>query len=758
MSARVLKSLIASALLLVGSVAFAQTPADEENFKTLLREGKDLYERGKAKEAYEKLEQALRIKVDDKLVLYMREEIGGKVLQQMLMEGGEIRQTALRILELAKAKGRNLATKPEEREKWVMQLDSPKFEQVRIAEAQLMAIGTWACDNLVAHLGDQKSETLRTNVIVTLTHMAEEGTLAVVEALNSTDKLTAQNACIVLGNTGDIRSLGELRRVVESGTTDAEVKTFAQRAIDRVVAAHKEETALAGKSAKETYVILAERWYRSHPSVMHYMFGDYVVWRWSAEQNKLIGREVPPFAMNEELAEEACHDAIMIDNGYADAWSLLCCVSYQQYNEAGVALEEGQKKFDMGDIKAEDLDGLKKGMADIEQANFLGTMGGRDALYRALAKSLADDTAQVSVSICWGLANSAQGGDLMGAGDVIGPPLCQALDNADKRVRYAAAEAVIKLNPTQSFANIDKVAANLGDAVREQAVRVALLVEPDDTLRARMADTLRASGIYVVEASSAAHALMKAKEFPIEDVVICDGQTLNTVVFSVEIRGKNQAETSVLDSLQQDLRTKQIPIVVTGADAAEITKWQGIFKTEVKDYAEKGIDGAAWQAKLDPIIAPTMDRSKKRAELAAITAAEMLATIRTQNTIFTNLNVAVDGCIAGLDGRVDTIRRPICKALGALANPSALDALSRILADGSADPMVRVAAAEDGLARIYQQSAAAPSDDQVKALVAGITDANVDVQRATAKAIGAARLSNEQRATIFAAKRLHQLK
>ncbi|MBR7443194.1 response regulator, partial [Klebsiella pneumoniae] len=77
------------------------------------------------------------------------------------------------------------------------------------------------------------------------------------------------------------------------------------------------------------------------------------------------------------------------------------------------------------------------------------------------------------------------------------------------------------------------------------AVRVALLVEPDDTTRARMADQLRGAGIYVVEASSAQHALMKAKEFPIEDVIICDGQTLNTVVFSVEIRGKNQAETSV---------------------------------------------------------------------------------------------------------------------------------------------------------------------------------------------------------------------
>lgn len=757
MSARVLQSLTLSALLLAGTAAFAQGP-DEEQFKTLYREGLDLYQRGQKKEAYEKLEQALRIKVDDKLVLYMRDEMSWKTLQMMLMDGGEIRQTALRIMELAKSKAQNLRKKPEEIEAYVMQLDSTKFVQVQEAEYHLRAIGTYSNGPLIGHLGDPKSETLRTNVIVCLSHMAEEATMAVADALNSTDKLTQQNACVVLGNIGDIRALGELRRVVEAGGIDAEVKTFAQRAIDRIMAAHPEETTLAGKSAKETYVMLAERWYRSHPSVMHYMFGDYVVWRWSAEQNKIVGRDVPPFSMNEELAEEALHDAIQIDNAYADAWSLLACVSFQQNEEAGVALEDAEKQFSLGYIKQEDLDGLKKEMASIEQAQFLGVMAGRDALYRALAKSLADDTAQVSVAICWALGKTALGGDLVSAGDVIGSPLTEALKNADKRVQYAAAEAIIRLNPTQAFANIELVASNLGRAIREQAVRVALLVEPDDTTRARMAETLSQAGIYVVQASSAKHALLKIKEFPVEDVIICDGQTLNTVVFSVEIRGKNQAETSVLDSLQQDLRTKQVPIVVTGANAEEINKWQGIFKTEVKDYAEKGLDGAAWQQKLDPLIQPTMDRSKQRAEKAAISAAEALSLIRIQNTVFTNLSAAVEGGVAALDGRTDSIRIPVCKALGSLGDPAALDALSKVLADASNDKNVRIAAAGDGLARIYQQSAASPTEDQVKALIAGITDADVDVQRATSRAIGAARLTNEQRAAIFAAKRLHQLK
>jgi CheY-like chemotaxis protein len=765
MSSRtLLKSVLVSAAVLTG-VLFVAPGAwadDEETFKTLCREGKDAYLRGNAKEAYEKFEQAMRIKVDDRLVLYIRDEVGYKVLVQMMMDPAEpqLRQTALRLMEYAKGRADSWRRNHEEREALVMALDSNKFDQVQEAELKLRNCGTFACQELVDHLGDPRSETLRTNIIVCLSHMGSEATMAVAEALNSTDKLTQQNAAVVLGNLHDIRGLGELRRVAENGGTPAEVKTFVDRAIQRIMEEHPEETTLAGKTAKETMVVLAERWYRSHPSVMHYQFGDWMVWRWSAAQNKLVGREVPPFAMNEELAEEACHDAIALDNAYMDAWSLLACVSFQQHEEGQIALEDTEWRFSLNEVKQEDLDKLKAELLNIEQAQFLGQMAGRDALFQALAKSLADDTAQVSVAICWALAKTAQGGDLPAAGDAIGTPLSDALMNKDKRVRYAAAIACVYLNPKQSFTNSDRVIVNLADAAAEQTVRVALLIEPDDNTRGQMRETLNSAGIYVVEAPDAKRGIMKAKEFPNEDVIICDGTTLNQVVFSVEIRGKNQAEASVLDSLQQDLRTKSIPVVVTGSSNEELAKWQGIFKEEVKDYVLKSAAAEEWTKRLEPLFAVDriINRSKKRAEKAAIDACDALAHVRIQDTIFSNYSAAVPSLIQALDGRPDTVRIPACRALGSLGQAEGCDALSKILSDTGADKNVRMAAAEWGLARIYQQSGAAPSEDQVKALVAGITDADLDVQRSTSKAVGAARMTPEQRANIFAQKRLHQLK
>ncbi|NUN49297.1 MAG: hypothetical protein HUU15_10770 [Candidatus Brocadiae bacterium] len=761
MSARFWQTATLFAALLAGPSVFAQG-ADEESFKSLFREGVEAYKRGQAKEAYEKLEQALRIKVDDRLVLYMRDEVGYAVLTQMMAEGGEIRQTALRILEYAKGRAESFKRSTEEREKLVEQMDSDSFPQTTEAMHKLMNCGTWACENLVAHLGDTKSERLRTNVIVCLSKMAEEATLAVAEALNSTDKLTRQNACVVLGNIGDIRGLAELRRVVENGSEAAEVKSFAQSAIDRIMKAHPEESAWAGKSAKETYVGLAERWYRSHPSVMHYMFGDHLVWRWSPSKDALVGREVPPFALNEELAEEACHDAIALDNNFLPAWSLIACVSYQQEEEGRIALEDGESKLAIGDIKPEDLEGLKKELANIDQAGYLGQMGGTTALFLALEKSLADETAQVSAAICRALARTAKWEELPGAAGAAGTPLSEALKNGDKRVRYAAAEAVAALFPQQSVGNSELVVPNLAEAVGEQSVRVVLLIEPDDNTRGQMREALNGMGCYVVEAPDAARGLMKAKEFPTEDVIICDGTTLNQVVFSVSVLGKNQSEASVLDSLQEDLRTRQIPIIVTGGSNEDVSKWQGIFKTEVKDYSLKTIDAAEWKKKLDPIFAEdkVLNRSKRRAEESAIRAAEAIASIRIQDTAFTNFASAVGPLAGALEGRPDTIRIPVCKALGALgqADQTAIDALSKVLADPGNDKGVRCAAAEWGLARIFQQSGATPNEDCVKALIAGITDADNDVQRATSRAIGAAKMSNEQRAAIFAEKRLHGIK
>jgi tetratricopeptide (TPR) repeat protein len=140
MRARFLTSLTLSALLFAGIASFADP--DEEQFKALYREGLDLYNRGQKKEAYEKLEQALRIKVDDKLVLYMRDEMSWKTLQMMMMDEGEIRQTALRIMELAKSKAANLKKNEAEIEAYVLQLDSPKFVQVTEAEMHLRAVGS----------------------------------------------------------------------------------------------------------------------------------------------------------------------------------------------------------------------------------------------------------------------------------------------------------------------------------------------------------------------------------------------------------------------------------------------------------------------------------------------------------------------------------------------------------------------------------------------------------------------------------------
>src|SRR5688572_25136245 len=61
MSARALRVVVVFASLLVGGSVFAQG-ADEEQFKTLFREGVEAFKRGNPEEAYLKLEQALRIK------------------------------------------------------------------------------------------------------------------------------------------------------------------------------------------------------------------------------------------------------------------------------------------------------------------------------------------------------------------------------------------------------------------------------------------------------------------------------------------------------------------------------------------------------------------------------------------------------------------------------------------------------------------------------------------------------------------------
>jgi RNA polymerase sigma-70 factor, ECF subfamily len=79
-------------------------------FRSLFREGVDFYQVGSHDASCARFAAALDLGVDRDDLLYMRDELNWKSLQSMLMDGGDVRSTALRIMEVARSKAPAEAT------------------------------------------------------------------------------------------------------------------------------------------------------------------------------------------------------------------------------------------------------------------------------------------------------------------------------------------------------------------------------------------------------------------------------------------------------------------------------------------------------------------------------------------------------------------------------------------------------------------------------------------------------------------------
>ncbi len=765
----------AVALLLAVLIALTAgiSPAaaqDEGQVKQLFREGITAFDAGDYAKAYEAFESALRMNPSNDLILYLRDEAGDGRLHQMMLQGGDLAQTAMRIMELAKGVFDRVRRSPEEIQAFVKKLESQGFDERWEGILSLVQVGQLACPPLIDLLRDQTSDDLRTNVIVTLTRLHDDAVLPLVEALDSGSAFQRQNAAIVLGNIKDWRAAAALKKVVENGGETPEVKQYASEALWKITGTGEE----SWPSAKELYFQLAEKFYLNHPQVMRKYYQDYIVWKWDTKEDKLTWKEVPAFQLNERLAVEACFDAIALDANYEPAWPLLACAYFAMHDEGAIARKTLENNVKAGSASQEALDKLNADLANLERAGLFGPLAGKKNLYKALERSLNDDRPTVAVAVIRALRTSGQGEELPHpiAGDTgaVGPdiadtdpshfgyPLVRALISDDKRVRYAAAECLVTMNPKTPFLGANRVVPVLGEALQEMRVRTVLVIDTDAEVRNRLRDEITKLGYYPILAASAQEGLHKAKAFPAEDVVLVDFKTAGKVVFTATAVNLKVSET-VFDSLKQDQRTAGIPVMIL-ANAEEMESARNIYKEEAKGYLAKSAayltspeDQQALKTALEDLFSSPEHQAdaKAAAENLVIAAADALAKLDPNNPVFDRVE-AVEALVSNTVNRPDNIKIAALRALAAIGDPAAIEPLAKVYETGDNAKDVRVAAGH-ALAAIFKTSHAVVADPVYQTLKAGLVGDDIDLSAAAASALGNAALSPEQARDLMESRR-----
>lgn len=646
----------------VGGSALAQD--------TPLKEAVTLLRLNKPDDALAKLREILVSDPSNTQALELYRSVSQDEWFMLMTQKGEVQQIAQTLLERArvdmKARSRDeaaitalVATATSK--------DSDYGARRKAINALINEHGEFAVPPLVDKLGnpdDSEGQVMAISVLVELRTIA---VVPLLEALKSGNERMVQNVAAALYHIDDDRALPLMSHLA----TD-------ERLPVREVA--KKYIAKKGVQAGQAVpMLLAQSQTYLKGIVPPGAYSD-VVWSWNGE--KLVANDVPALLYPCELAKSVAGDAVRIAPGDAAARSALAQANLAQANLIETSIQKGEES-------------LKPVEAMGAELRITALATGLESLRSALRTGLEQQMAPVAVGAIQAL-QIAETRESMNDS-----PLKDALASQDKRVRYAAAEALVAASGGAAVPDSDRVVAVLGEAVTEQAVRVVQVIGPESTTKAAVEATNKVRG-YAVEASADARSgMLKLRINPNVDVIV-----VNEAL-------PDDLPQNIIGNVKKDPRLASAKILVLTTDEEKAKERFG----DQVGYIKGPLTGEALVAEVNKAMEGVVDAAALRAESFAANASVALASVAA------NSNGAIAPVVANVAaqlGRADAVSVPAAKALGHGGGAGELPALSTAL--GGAGSVELKKAVAEAIGNICRRLGNCP-DDVATALAAALDGA-----------------------------------
>jgi alkylhydroperoxidase family enzyme len=343
----------------------------------------------------------------------------------------------------------------------------------------------------------------------------------------------------------------------------------------------------------------------------------------------------------------------------------------------------------------------------------------------ALEAGLKKDQANVAVGAIEALAQVEERAELSQSS------MLAALDSTDKRVRYAAATALVKASNGVSVPSADKVVDALAQAVTEESVRVVQVIGNSEGLAQATKEAASQRGYAVACEANAIRGMQSLLVNPGTDVVVIQ-----------EILPDGLPE-DVINNIKKDPRMANTKVIVVAKDAEAATSrfepFSGLVSVVAGPLTSESLVAAVNTA-MEGVGA---EPQNVRAESYATQASNALLAMAAGKC-------SIAGALGSLEkqlDRADAVAVPAAKALGLNGTDSNLAALVTTL-KGSGSSELKIASAEaigDILGRANSCS------DEVAQALADIlgSDAEMPIRLAVAGAVGKAKLDSARRAALF---------
>jgi len=689
---------------------------DRAQIDQLFDQAQDLWKRGRTEEAAAALKELLAADPTQSTAYDLLRKAENQMFLDLLKAGGDSALAARRLLELAHPGELQRIKDAGAIKALVGQAVHGEDHGVRThAIRQLLANhGEYTVPFLFPFLGSNDTDE-RVYAILALTELSSESVLPLIEALQSDSWLIQQNASIVLERIGDVRALAALVSLAKHAEMSAVAAMLAggcegcKGCKGGGCGGDGEKKELSPAMA---YLKLSKWYYMQDTKVIRNYLGAYTVWSW--EDGNLVSREVPKYMYHLELAEECLYDALVEEPGNEVARYALAAIHYAQLGAIQALGTEA--------MTDEAVQALAK---EYSKVMAISAAQGVDAGLGALHIGLQVEDPAISVGAMHVLPYIWDGRAL--AED---NPLVKALSAEEKVVRFAAAVAVLMIQPAGAFPGSDMVVPLAAQAADTGSARQILVIEPNADVRAASMKALVDGKMFPIGEGTGIRGFRRALEVGTFDVIV------------IRYTMADMLALALVNQLREDFRTAATPILISGTEA-ELAAAKEALGTKVQGYvaAELAAGPVADAA------AGSLNDDQRRALHVSKFACMALGMIDPGATVFGNYPAAEAALIGVVTSdKPDDIRLAALAALGKIGSSAAADALVGTFTGTANATSVRVAAAA-ALGRIFKGQAVPAG--VFTALLGGFGDEAAEVRNACGLALGGMELMAEQRNAVL---------
>ncbi|MHC4490528.1 MAG: HEAT repeat domain-containing protein [Planctomycetota bacterium] len=700
-----------AALIVFDSTAAAQ----DSEAASKLAEGLQLLRAGDTKQAIQTLREALAADPSSEEALAALGQAEWRAVISLMATGAEGVNVVKALMEIAMPRLPEKAFDQAELKKLVRTAATDESYSMRFDASMSLArvYGEFAVPHLVDYLQSSNTEHKINAHITIMNRIGRDAVLPLNEAALKGPANVRLMVAGELGVIGDERSLAVVAEAVATDSDD-NVRRAAARSFDKLIGKH---TWAADMTSAELYLRLAKLYYAGDFRVLGYADRPLVLWKWG---EALRAQPVPRHLYVLKLAEEACYDAMRLDEGNAEARALLVRVLASQRiaSDAVSAMSDDE-------LTASYAAGLERTPGTV--ASF-----GWNALSLALSDCL-DQSDHAAGAYILAVMPWVYGGTDFTTDN----PVVRATTSDSAGVRLAAAAAVLSFNGTRritAFPDPDGFINLVARSVGEVVPRHVLVIDGDDARRNKVLGALNEARYIAFDARSGADGIVRALRYAGLDLIVLSGNLTD------------MDPLAVIRQLAEDSRTKDTPIVIYGRpEQVANDKWSNLFKD--KGRLASVPDGPGMPAEFAVVLkegfgGESPGASQRYAMSAAVLGA--LADTDTGNALF-NWSALTETLAALVTADVPDAPPVRLNAIRALSNIADAGALGTLISFyGSSDNDVLSAAAGMAVASICHATPQTLDDAAFQTLLKGTQSDAVLVRAAAFAALGSANLTAAQ--------------